>query len=825
MKASYAWLRELVSWPADFVPPTAEEAAEALTRIGFEVEGTTAAGDDVAGVLVAEVLAVRPHPQADKLRIVRVRAGDREEDVVCGAPNVPPPGFRVCWAPPGARLPGGRTLEAKEVRGVLSPGMLCSEDELGIAPLGAQVDGILILSPTTATGVEAVQVLGLPDVIFEVNVTPNRPDALSHLGLARELAAAFYERGVRLRRPDVVPVPVLGGQLPAVSVDIAEAASCPRYLARVLTGLEVGPSPPEVRVRLGLCGVRPISNIVDVTNYVLLETGHPLHAFDLDRLAAGEHGPRVGVRRAREGETLTTLDGTERALLASDLVITDGADAVALAGVMGGASTEVTASTRRILLEAATFDPVSVRRTSRRLGLISEASYRFERSVDPEGVPYASARAAALLRAWAGGAAVQQVGAPVDRYVAPQAPRTVTMSLARATRLLGTAPLSPAQVVRELAKVEVAAEAAAGQPDMVRAQAPSFRPDLAIAEDLVEEVARLSQLHATPPDRTRVRSNARSTPSPEATADRARDLLAAAGLLEVMTWGFVSRQALAHLGAGTPAPLLTEGLPVKNPISADYEVMRTSLLPGLAATFARNQARGARGMGLFEVGPVIRRQDADPGFAQETYAAALVGGNAAGWLRPGAPLDVFDLKRVVEDLLAGLQVAAVVVPGNGRAPFLHPGVSAHLAAEADAGANLGAFGEVHPVVARKLGLEGPVYYAELALDRLAASAPELRTSPPPRFPAMSRDISFWIDVAVPAADQRQSFLRAGEPLLRQLAVLEDFRDPKYAPAGKKGMLWSLVYQSADRTLTDAEVDAAHARVVDELRRQHPIQIR
>ncbi len=344
MKISFNWLREL----CELAPGvTADSVAERLTLAGLEVESIERRGRDVGGVLVAEVRGTRPHPNAEKLSIVRLIADGAEEEVVCGAPNVPAPGGKVAWAPPGARLPGGRTLDRREIRGVMSPGMMCSEVELGIGEAG---DGILILSPEATAGSDLARYAGLLDEVLEVNVTPNRPDALSHAGIAREMAALFGTRW-RLPPPDEVAV-VAVPQGRGVDVDIRDPAACPRYVARIVAGLRVGPSPLPMRVRLAACGVRAISNLVDVTNYVMLETGHPLHAFDADRLRGG-----IQVRRAARGERMTTLDGLDRPLQESDIVIADERGPIALAGVMGGADSEVSATTSTVVLEAATFDP------------------------------------------------------------------------------------------------------------------------------------------------------------------------------------------------------------------------------------------------------------------------------------------------------------------------------------------------------------------------------------------------------------------------------------------------------------------------------------
>jgi phenylalanyl-tRNA synthetase beta chain len=811
VKISLRWLKELVPGSEVVAALDGAGAAQALTTLGLEVESVEEKGRGLRGVVVAEVLAVRPHPGADKLRLVRVRSGGREEEVVCGAANVPGAGGRVVWAPPAAHLPGNRVMQAREVRGVMSPGMLCSEVELGLSEQG---DGILILSPGDAPGADFAEHFGVADDVLEVNVTPNRADALSHLGIARELAAFF---GVQAR-PPATEAGKTGEDGATRDVRIADEIACPRYQARFVHGLQLAPSPLAVRLRLASCGVRPISNLVDVTNYILLELGHPLHAFDLDKLAGG-----INVRRARPGETITTLDGSVRTLEPDDIVIADERGAVALAGVMGGAGSEVSAQTRAVLLEAATFDPRSVRRTSKRLGLSSEASYRFERGVDAEGIPLAAERAARLMAQLGGGTALRQA---VDRYPRPVPRRQAEVTVAQLRRLSGL-PLDAAAAARELAKVVTTGRDAAGDPPVtvvgsgdaakVVVEVPSFRPDLVLPEDLVEEVLRLGRHYESEARIERVLGNARPAPNPEGPSHRARDVLAGCGLSEIVSWGFVPRARLAALGDQQ----LADGIAVKNPISADYEVMRTSLLPGLAEALARNVSRGTEDVRLFEVGPVIlKRPEAGEPLQSERAALLLTGRNSA-WLKPGEPLDFFDLKRIVLAACSSFGVEPAFRPTR-TIPYLHPGVSAELLIEDE---RIGCAGELHPVVAHRLGIDRRAFFAELDLDRLASRARAVRSVTPPRFPAVTRDLSFWIDTSVLAVEQRAAFESAGEPLLVELAVREDFRDAKYAPPGKKGMLWSMTYRSDDRTLTDADADAAHARVVNAISTKLTIQIR
>jgi len=812
MKISFNWLRELCELPPGV---TAASVGERLTLAGLEVESIERRGRDVRGVQIAEVRGVRPHPGAEKLQIVRVRvrAGDGavEEEVVCGAPNVPAAGGLVAWAPPGATLPGGRTLDRREIRGVMSPGMLCSEAELGISESS---DGIIVLPRgAMALGADFAGSVGLLDEVLEVNVTPNRPDALSHAGIAREAAALFKTRW-KLPRPDDAPVaPLPAGR--GIDVEIRDPAACPRYTARILTGLHAGPSPIELRIRLAACGVRAISNLVDVTNYVMLETGHPLHAFDLDKLSGA-----IVVRRANRAERMTTLDAVERPLQEGDIVIADGRGAVALAGVMGGATSEVSAGTTAVLLEAATFDPRSVRRTARRLGLHSEASHRFERSVDANGIPHASLRAAAMI-ARLGGGVVN--GEPVDRYPMQQHPRRVSLSLAGLTRTAGfEIPL--AQAAEKLTSIDISADLAG---DALTAVVPTFRPDISIEPDLIEEVMRLTGYDRVParlPPGARAPAN-----SPEALADRARDVLASQGLHEAVTWGFVPRPWLEALGKArrNGAPL-ADGVAVKNPISSDYEVMRTSLFPGLCEAARRNLMRGVPDVALFEVGPVVLRgADAKEHPSEPTIAAGILVGRRPEWLKPGDSLDFYDVKRIADELLRALGIEEPSYRATaGETPIVHPGISARIFSGLQGtGREIGLCGEVHPAQRKRFGLGDGALYFEVELDAVAGERRAPASVSPPRFPAATRDVSFWIADTITADEQRAAMAAAAEPLLRELAVLEDFRDPRYVAPGKKGMLWTMTYRAADRTLTDAEVDAAHARVVSALGAAHPISIR
>jgi phenylalanyl-tRNA synthetase beta chain len=799
MRAVWSWLKELCDFERDV---TVDEVSATFTSLGLEVEKVENLASDFAGVVIAEVVATRKHPEADKLTIVAVRDADggATTEVVCGAPNVPAPGGRVLWARPGAVLPGGTQIGKKKLKGVESAGMLCSETELGI---GTDESGIVVLAADeqgAPLGAAAQDALRLRDVVFELSISANRPDLLGHVGLARELVARL---GGRLLAPAAALAEVEGPS-PATGVALAidDPDGCPRYTARAITGVKVAPSPRWLRWRLAAVGVRPISNLVDVTNYVMFESGQPLHAFDATTLTSGT----IRVRRARAGERMTTLDDVERALEPTDLLICDGERPIALAGVMGGRDSEVGDATTNVLLESAGFQPLAVRRTSRRLGLRSEASQRFERGVDPAGAEAVSARAAYLLAKLGGGKVARVV---VDAYPRPPARAALRFRPARASALTGVA-LSAELCRALLERLGVAVATEAGDDALV-CTPPSHRVDLDREVDLIEDVIRLhgfAHVPATLPSAAVVPRRA-SDPRPA----MARRALCAAGLDEAITFGFTSAARIAALGFAVgdrrAAPLA-----LKNPMSLEHGVMRTTLIGNLLGALARNRKHQIEDVRLFEVGRVFLRPTSGAADAlpdEPTHVAGVLAGPRGGWLVPDGTADFFDAKGAVERLLGellGPRVAAVrYVPGGE--PWLHPGVSARVEL---GGRPLGVVGEVHPAVRAAFEIEEPCFGFELELDGF----------PPPdarqmqaihRFPANRRDLSFLVAADISADRIRDLLLGGGDPLVEGVRLLEDYRDPSHVPAGKKGMLWSVTYRSHERTLTDAEVDAQHEKRV------------
>ncbi|HEU0030084.1 MAG TPA: phenylalanine--tRNA ligase subunit beta [Kofleriaceae bacterium] len=813
MKVLWSWLLELCDLDKQ---PTVEEGARALTRGGIEIEGMTNLGAGFSGVVVAEVVGKKPHPDASKLTLVDVitERGGAATQVVCGASNVPEPGRRVLWAQVGATLPNGMTLQPKPVKGIVSPGMLCAEDELG---LGDDHAGIIVLDADdrTALGAPAQQALFIDDWMLEINAPANRGDVLGHLGVARELVAML--RG-KLVLPDHDLSAHTGDGRIEVGVQIVDGEACPRYTARVIDGVRVAPSPRRIAQRLRGVGVRPISNLVDVTNYVMFELGQPLHAFD----AATLHAGNVVVGPAKDGEPFTTLDNVPRTLVPGDLMIRDGDKGIALAGVMGGLDSEVTDKTTRVLLESASFRPLSVRRTARRLGLHSEASHRFERGVDPELAALASARAARLMCLLAGG---KVVGDLVDAYPNHRKPPTIPVRLSRVRMVTGVA-LEGTTCRDALERLGCTVSSTGEVFDVTP---PTARGDIAREVDVIEEILRVvgyEQVSSTLP----VMRQAPPVRPPDR-AELARAALIAAGASEAITFGFQSVERCMALGLpGTDRR--AQPIAIRNPMSADQAVMRTSLVPNLVAAVARNQSYGRGDVMLVEVGSVFLRRGEGvterplTELADEpTWAAGVLAGRRPSQIGDGAPWDVFDAKALALVAIRAISgELAVRVRATSSVAYLHPGVAGELVVHTEAGDHVcGWFGEVHPDVRKRLGVDGPAFAFDLDLTKLPLAAPA-QMKPIAKFPGSTRDVSLLLAADIPAAKIAEVIEQANEPLVSTVRLMEDYRDAKLG-AGMKSMLWSIAYRSPERTLTDVEVDRAHETIVSRLVDNLPAQRR
>ena len=796
MKISLSWLRELCS-----VALSDDEIARRLTAIGLEVEGreSRAIGP---GVVAAMVVTRSPISGSDHLTLCQVDDGVGTHQVVCGAQNYAA-GDVVAMARPGARLPSGMEVRRAKVRGVESDGMLCSPRELGLSD---DHSGLMILPRDVRVGTPLDEVLGLPDTILEINVTPNRPDALSHLGIARELSAIT---GVAVRVPAVQPAGK--GELPA-RVDIEDTQRCPRYVARVIEGVHIGPSPLHVQERLRACGVRPISNVVDATNLALLELGHPLHGFDLDRLA----GRRILVRRAREGEPLTTLDGKERKLSADDLVIADGEKPVALAGVMGGQTSEVGDGTTRILLESAMFEPGGIRRTSRRHALRTEASHRFERGMDERTAETAANRCAELIVQLAGGRLLPGI---VDVYPAPREPAKVMVRPGRVSAVLGVA-VGDAEVDRWLRALQLVPIGDG------RWSVPSWRRDLTREIDCIEEIARLRG-YDTIPVRLHpagIGETAAIAPRRQVTA-HARAALSAHGFDEAVNYSFLAEK---DLEAVSPQKAIL----VANPLTTEQGAMRTTLLAGLLRNVAYNLARGVPDVKLYELGRVyLREPDARhpsgelawPAHEPRRLGLALSGARRTkSWSGGGDAADFYDLKGVVEDVLEAMGIAESryrLAPH----PALHPASATSLIV---AGQTVGHLGQVHPAVAAHFEVPAQTYLAELEWEALLVHSLALKQlRGVPKFPAVARDLAFVVDASVPAEELLEEIRAADAAKLLERVTLFDVYRGAPVPEGRKSVAFGLSLRAPDRTLTDAEADSLCAAVRDRLKARLGAEIR
>ena len=804
MKVSVEWLSEFVS-PL----PAPEELARRLTRAGLEVEGMERPAEALQGVVVARIAAAAPHPDAEKLTVTQVEAGGERLQVVCGAKNFQV-GDLVPLATVGTTIPGGPTIQRASLRGVESHGMLCSGKELGLSD---DASGLLILDKALVPGTPLAKALGLEDTVLEVNVTPNRGDALSHLGVAREAAAVLrlaLQRKLRLPAESGAPAS------DAIRIEIADPVGCPRFTARVLEGVRIGPSPAWLRRRLERCGVRSISNVVDVTNYVMLELGQPMHAFDLDRIQGG----LLRVRRAREGEPLTTLDGKERTLVADDLVIVDVRGAQSLAGTMGGADTEVNDGTTRVLLEAANWDPGTIRRMARRHQLQSEASYRFERGVDRTVLPEVLDHAATLM-AELSGATVRR--GRIDRYPRPAEPRTVPLGTGDVEGLLG-APVPEAEVRSILGSLGFAAEASG------RWRVPGWRNDVERPEDLVEEVARIRGYEHIPAYLPASSGSLTPEPAWVEVERRIRGALSGAGFDEVVNYSFVDPGVLPWV---TPRALEKLGTPVgavalKNPLTPQQAVMRTTLLASLLGNVSFNLRHQPEWLRLYEMGRTYLRdpfggKDRRPVTEERLHVAGVLWGrrDPRGWSAKDGSNDFADAKGAVEAIVSALSAGELTCRLARVAPF-HP----RATAEARVGdVVLGWIGELHPMVAQHLELPPGVFAFELelaALGKVAQLSPQFRSIP--RYPAVLRDLAVVVPAAMEAAEVRAVILEVGLPLVENAALFDVYTGAPL-PEGQKNLAFALTYRSPERTLRDEEVQEAHRRIVDEVQRRLGGQLR
>jgi len=793
MKVSLKWLQDYVN----LTLPT-QELVEKLTMSGTEVSGIEAVGASWEGISVGQVIALEKHPNADRLQLATIDLKEEHITVVTGAPNLEE-GQKVPFARVGAQLIDGHTgeltkLKPAKIRGVVSEGMVCSEKELGISD---RHEGIMVLPPEAPVGMPLSQYLG--DTILDLKTTANRPDCLSVIGIAREVAALT---GQATHVPDVSYAEPESPIQDSVSVEIADPELCPRYCASLVTDVKIGPSPQWMQGRLLACGMRPISNIVDITNYVMLEYGQPLHAFDYKEVK----GKKVIVRRARDDESLFTLDGIERDLDHDMLIIADEKDPIALAGVMGGADSEVIDTTTSILLESANFNGASIRRTSMRLNLRSEASSRFEKSISPELTPIALRRATQLLIEVAGGKAAKGI---VDVYPGKRDKKPISLPKERVGRILGL-ELDTERIREVLSSLGFNSELIGASGDLM-VTVPYWRTDVQLADDLIEEIARIIGYDEIPTTMLRGEIPERMPAPLPALKETVRDLLVGCGMQEVITYSLVSRAMLDRID---PQGKISPALRAANPMTLEQEYLRTSLQAGLLAAFSANAKREHNSIRLFEVGKVYFPRGNDLPQEREMLAGVLGGPRfERSWLSGEDMLDFFDAKGVLETVFSRLQVTASFEPVED--PNLVPGRTAEVIVN---GQKVGVLGEVHPRTAAAFDISSqPVNLFEVDLEKLLSFVgAELTYQPIPRFPGIVRDLALVVDAGL-AASRVEGIIQSF-PLVSQVTLFDVYSGDQ-VPRGKKSLAFSIRYQSLQRTLTDEEVDHTQQEIVERLQRE------
>ena len=792
MKVTYNWLKEFVDFEH-----SPEELAHLLTMLGLEVDAIERVGDGMDDVVIAKVIERGQHPNADKLSLCKVDNGKEILNVVCGAQNFKS-GDTVVLAQIGATLPGDFKIKRSKIRGEESCGMLCSEKELGLADDSA---GIMVLSDGLPLGTPFFEALKIKDTVFEIGLTPNRADCLSVIGIAREIAAKLGKR-VKYAQPVVVEK---GEAISSIAaVEILDADLCPRYTARYISGCSIAPSPQWLVNRLKAVGQRSINNVVDITNYVLMEYGHPLHAFDFRQIG----GRKIVVKRAADGEIFKTLDGQERQLTSADLTICDAGRAVALAGIMGGENSEIAADTADILLESAYFNPSAIRLTSKRLGIHTESSHRFERGADINIVTTALDRASALIAELAGGVVAKGC---IDAFPAPKAGRSVAFRIARVKEILGI-ELDKATVAALFRNLEFTVEELSEAALMVGI--PSFRVDIEREIDLVEEVARLYGFENIPATMPVAEVFSDRIPRSQQLERQLRNQLVGQGFNEVINFSFASHLDIHRLNLPDSDRRRT-AVALMNPLVDEHAVMRTTLLPSLLQTTARNFSLRNFNLRLFEmrrvywVNPNAELPD------EPLHAAGIMTGmrGAEGWNQAKEPVDFYDLKGVVESIATLFKLPKLSFIQGGVEPFYHPGKSAAIICDSTL---IGTLGEIHPDVQEAFELDRTVYYFELDLAQLVAKSSDvLPIVTPSRFPDTYRDIAMLIPLNMPSQAVVDCICGVKNDRVTSVEIFDLYTGDKI-PAGNKSIAVRVRYGSCERTLTDEETSRIHQKIVNSL---------
>jgi phenylalanyl-tRNA synthetase beta chain len=801
MKVSLNWIKDYVD-----IQMGIKDLIDLLTMGGLEVEGVISIGEGFEKIVIAEIRSIRKHPGADRLSLVEVRTDEEKFSVVCGATNIRE-GQKVPLALVGSRLPNGVEIKKSKIRGEMSEGMLCSEMELG---LGQDATGIMILPSNTPIGIDLGEALGSKDTLLDISITPNRPDCLCVIGIAREIAALTHQK---VKYPSL-PLSDKGEEIhQKTSVTILDPELCPRYVARMIEGVEIGPSPHWMKNRLEMVGIRSINNVVDVTNFVMMEYGQPLHAFDFNLLEEG----RIVVRRAQEGEEFVTLDGVRRILDGQTLMICDGVKPVAIAGVMGGLNSEIREETETVLLESAYFEPRGNRRTSKRLGLETEAAFRFGRGVDCGGASVAASRAAQLIQELAGGRVVQGV---VDAYPRPIQVNPIRLSVRGTNQVLGT-EISAKQMKAYLK--DLGLDVRGEEEDTLIVAPPSFRRDLERGIDLIEEIARLDGYERIPVTLPK---------GPPSSEERNKELLLERKILEVLihhgyyeviTYSFTSSVSLDFVGLPCDDPR-RRYVQIINPLSEDLSILRTSLIPGLMETARYNLYRKNSNLKLFELKKVFLPQKGEKLPRELKYLVGLAMGldTEPHWAFPPRPVDFHDIKGCIEDILGTLQIKGIKFKRAEDIPYLHPGKAARVFLGKEV---LGVLGEVHPQVLSHYEIHGKAYLFEIDFGQIVKWEGEgKRFQPLPKFPSVYRDLSFVVDEDLEVDKVVEAIWAAQQPFIDDVSLFDVYRGAPI-PGGKKGVSYRIRFQSEDRTLTDEEVNQYHEKIISRLREIFQVELR
>ncbi len=801
MQVSYKWLQKYVN-----ITISPEELGEKLTMAGITVDVVSRPWKGIDGLVAGHVLRVEQHPDADRLHVCRVDVGTGEPlQIVCGAPNVAE-GQKVIVAMLGAHLPGGKISKGK-LRGVESFGMLCSLAELNLDDSAEGKSGIYILPQETPVGTDIVELLMLDDAVLELDLTPNRADCLSIINVAREVAAVT---GGTFSLPEITYPETTEKIADLAKIAVADAVLCPRYTARLVKNVKIGPSPLWMQHFLRTAGMRPINNVVDISNFVLMEYGQPLHTFDYDTLANHE----ILVRPAQPGEKMVTLDRQERLLPERAILICDGEKPICIGGVMGGLNSEVTGDTSNILLESAAFDRVSIRHTSRQLGLRSEASLRFEKGVDLFNLDVASRRAVQLMVELCGAEALSGM---LDTYEGETKKMQVMLRPAKVNAVLGTDWTE---------KAMTDAIASLGFAMMKKdngylVDIPSYRQDITGEIDLVEEVARLLGFEHIPVSLPYGEMTEGRKTEEQVFYEKITDTCAALGLRQVITYSFISPKD-ADLLLLPPNHPWRQVIPIMNPLNEEQSIMRTSLLPGLLQTAARNNSRRNLDLALFEQGHVFLPQN--EGLPEEPlYLGALVmGKDCSGWYCGGTEMDFFYLKGIFESLLSRCGVEYWWVEATSAYPFLHPGRAAKIMV---GGKEAGFLGEMHPQVAKNYDLSGRACVLQLELNKLfAARKNKKEVCSLPKFPATTRDIALVAKVDIPAALIEKTITEAGGKYLTKVELFDVYQGAQVTD-GFRSLAYGLTFQAPERTLTDDEVNGYFKNILSELGEKLQVQLR